>query len=155
MSMRTKAILVTVAVAIPAFLLVGFFFPPPPGPGPSSGQLPFFVVMDALDSLLLGAGIAFIAFGWSAVRRVAVASRAHAFAIYGALAWLMVSWYPHIGLHMSSFGSSFFGVLVIDYVFHVPLFIAAMVLIWGFVGMLRNRSIDVHTVVTEGELSAR
>ena len=60
-----------------------------------------------------------------------------------------------IGLHMSSFGSSFFGVLVIDYVFHVPLFIAAMVLIWGFVGMLRNRSIDVHTVVTEGELSAR
>lgn len=155
MSTRTKAILVTVAVAIPAFLLVGVFFPPPPGPGPSSGQLPFFVVTNVLDSLLLGAGIAFIAFGWSAVRRVTAASRAHALAIYAALAWLMVSWYPHIGLHTSAFGSNFFGVLVIDYVFHVPLFITSMVLIWGFVGMLRNRSIDAHTAVIEGELSAR
>lgn len=143
MSTRTKAILVTVAVAIPAFLLVGVFFPPPPGPGPSSGQVPFFVVISALDSLLLGAGVAFIAFGWNLVRRVAPASRARAVAIYVTLAWLMVSWYPHIGLHTSIFGSDFFGILVIDYVFHVPLYIGAMVLIWGFLGLLRDRPVSV------------
>lgn len=143
MSTRTKAILVTVAVAIPAFLLVGVFFPPPPGPGPSSGQVPFFVVISALDSLLLGAGVAFIAFGWNLVRRVAPASRARAVAIYVTLAWLMVSWYPHIGLHTSIFGSDFFGILVIDYVFHVPLYIGAMVLIWGFLGLLRDRPVGV------------
>ncbi len=143
MSTRTKAILVTVAVAIPAFLLVGVFFPPPPGPGPSSGQVPFFVVISALDSLLLGAGVAFIAFGWNLVRRVAPASRARAVAIYVTLAWLMVSWYPHIGLHTSILGSDFFGILVIDYVFHVPLYIGAMVLIWGFLGLLRDRPVSV------------
>ncbi len=124
MSIRTKAILVTVAVAIPAFLLVRVLFPPPPGPGPSSDQVPFFVVLSVLDSLLLGAGIAFIAFGWPAVRRVAPPSRVGAFMIFATLAWMMVSWYPHVGLHSSALGSSFFGILVIDYVFHVPLFIA-------------------------------
>ncbi len=146
MSTRTKAIVVALAVAIPAFLLVRVFFPPPPGPGPSSGQAPFFVVISALDSLLLGAGVAFVAFGWNVVRRVAPASRGRAVAIYVTLAWLMVSWYPHIGLHTSRFGSDFFGILVIDYTFHLPLYIAAMVLIWGFLGLLHDRPIGV----TEG-----
>ncbi|MGH3990606.1 MAG: hypothetical protein ACRDTZ_25305 [Pseudonocardiaceae bacterium] len=149
MSTRTKAIVVTVAVAIPAFLLVGVFFPPPSGPGPSSGQLPFFVVLSALDSLLLGVGVAFVAFGWNMARRVAPASRARWLAIYVALAWLMVSWYPHIGLHTSNFS----GILVIDYVFHLPLFIAPLLLIWGFLGLLHDRPIGV----TEGKhpMSAR
>ncbi|MDQ4103197.1 MAG: hypothetical protein M3186_05645 [Actinomycetota bacterium] len=155
MSTRIKAILVTLAVAIPAFLLVREFFPPPPGPGPSSGQLPFFIVLSALDSLLLGAGIAFIAFGWPMVRRVGPASRAGALAIYVTLAWLMVSWYPHIGLHTSVFGSNFAGLLVIDYVFHVPLFIAPLVLIWAFAGLLDDRSRDMPTALTEDTLSTR
>lgn len=155
MSTRIKAILLAVTVAIPAFLLAGVFFPPPPGPGPSSGQVPYFVVLSVLDSLLLGAGIAFIAFGWAAVRRAAPASRPRAVAIYVILAWLMVSWYPHIGLHSSGFGSNFFGLLVIDYVFHVPLIIAPVVLAWGFAGLLHGRSTDVQAAVSGGELSTR
>lgn len=155
MSTGTKAILLTFAVALPAFLLIGVFFPPPPGPGPSSDQVPFFVVLSVLDSLLLGAGIAFITFGWTAVRRAAPESRTRALAIYVTLAWLMVSWYPHLGLHASAFGSDFFGILVIDYIFHVPLIIAPLVLAWGFAGLLHGRSGNVQTAVPGGKLRTR
>lgn len=153
MSTRTKAILLTFAVAIPAFLLIEVLFPPPPGPGPSSSQVPFFVVLSALDSLLLGAGIAFIAFGSTAVRRAAPESRTRALAIYVTLAWLMVSWYPHLGLHASAFGSDFFGILVIDYIFHLPLLISPLVLVWGFAGLIHDRS--VQPAVPGGKLSSR
>lgn len=140
MSTRAKVILVTLVVAVPAFLLAKVLFPPPAGPGPSSGQQPWFILLSALDSMLLGLGVAFTAFGWKAVRRVSPTSRPRALAIYLSLAWLMLSWYPHIGLHGSAFGSTFSGLLVIDYLFHVPLFVAPLVLIWGFAGLLQERS---------------
>lgn len=155
MSTRVKAILLTFTVAIPAFLLIGVLFPPPPGPGPSSGQVPYFVALSALDSVLLGAGIAFIVFGWSAVRRLAPESRARAIAMFVALAWLMVSWYPHIGLHTSAFGSDFTGILVIDYLFHVPLIISTLVLVWGFAGLLRNPAINVRAMIPHSDLANR
>lgn len=117
--------------------------------------MPFFVILSALDSLLLGAGIAFIAFGWPAVRRAAAESRVRALAIYVTLAWLMVSWYPHIGLHASAFGSNFFGILVTDYIFPVPLVIAPLVLAWGFVGLLHDRSGNMQAAVPGDKLSAR
>jgi hypothetical protein len=151
MSTRTKVILVTLVVAVPAFLLAKVLFPPPAGPGPSSGQQPWFILLSVLDSVLLGLGVAFAAFGWTAVRRVSPMSRPRALGIYLSLAWLMLSWYPHIELHGSAFGSTFFGLLVIDYLFHVPLFIAPLVLIWGFAGLLHERT----TVASQGtELAA-
>lgn len=145
MATRTKAILLTFAVAIPAFLLAETFFPPPPGPGPTDGQLPFFIILAALDSLLLGIGVAFLVFAWPVIRRAAPSSRSDALAIYLTLAFLMVTWYPHLGLHSSAFGADFSGLLVIDYVFHLPLIIAPLVLIWGFVGILRDRPVDART----------
>ena len=138
MSVRVKAAVLVLAVAVPAFLLAPVLFPPPPGPEPSSAQLPFFIALSAFDSLLLGVGVAFVVFGWPLVRRVAPDSRARAVAMFVAVAWLTLSWYPHIGLHSSGFGASFAGLLAIDYGFHVPTYIIGLMLIWGLSSYLQG-----------------
>ncbi len=139
MSTRTKAVLVTLAVAVPAFLLTPVLFPPPPGPAPSAGQLPFFLALSVLDSLLLGAGVAFLIFGWPVVRRLTRGDRARALAIYLPVGYLMVSWWLHINLHQSA-PFTFENILAIDYAFHVPLFVVPFVLIWGLAGVVRDAS---------------
>jgi hypothetical protein len=139
MSIRLKAAATTLAVAVPAFLAAPILFPPPPGPPPTSTQLVSLEVLTASDSLLLGMGIAFVGFGWPLVRHAA-GSRVRASAMFLAIAWLTISWYPHVGLHGSAFGATLPGVLAIDYGFHVPLYLTAVVLIWGLLGYLRDNA---------------
>jgi hypothetical protein len=143
-STRTKAILVTLAVAVPAFLLTPVLFPPPPGPAPSAGQLPFFLALSVLDSLLLGAGVAFLIFGWPVVSRLTRGNRARALAIYLPVGYLMVSWWLHINLHQST-PFTFENVMAIDYAFHVPLFVVPFVLIWGLAGVVRDATGSTST----------
>jgi hypothetical protein len=140
MSARLKVALVMLLVAVPAFLVAPALFPPPTGPGPSAGQLPFFMLLRAFDALLLGAGVAFVLFGWPMVRRVSPDSRVRAVALFAAVAWVTISWYPHIGLHGSVVGSTFGGLLAIDYLFHVPLYIVSVTLIWALIGYLKAQS---------------
>jgi hypothetical protein len=138
MSTTAKAAVLALVIAVPAFLLAPMLFPPTPGPGPSSTQMPFFILLTVFDSLLLGIGVAFVVFGWPLVRRVAPGSRAIATAMFIGVAWLTISWYPHIGLHTSAFGSTFGGLLVIDYLFHVPLYVVGLLLIWGLASYLQS-----------------
>lgn len=138
MSTTAKAAVLALVIAVPAFLIAPMLFPAPPGPGPSSTQMPFFVLLTVFDSLLLGIGVAFVVFGWPLVRRVAPGSRAVATALFIGVAWLTISWYPHIGLHTSAFGSTFGGLLVIDYLFHVPLYVVGLLLIWGLASYLQS-----------------
>jgi hypothetical protein len=138
MSTTAKAAVLALVIAVPAFLIAPMLFPPAPGPGPSSTQMPFFLLLTVFDSLLLGIGVAFVVFGWPLVRRVAPGSRAIATAMFIGVAWLTISWYPHIGLHMSAFGSTFGGLLVIDYLFHVPLYVVGLLLIWGLASYLQS-----------------
>jgi hypothetical protein len=138
MSTKAKAAALALVIAVPAFLLAPILFPPPPGPGPSSAQMPFFLLLTVFDSLLLGIGVAFVVFGWPLVRRVAPGSRAIAMAMFIGVAWLTISWYPHIGLHTSAFGSTFGGLLFIDYLFHVPLYVVGLLLIWGLASYLQG-----------------
>lgn len=137
MSTRVKAVLLTLLIAVPAFLLNPVLFPPPAGaPAPTASQALLLQLLTAFDSLLLGAGVAFVVFGWPLVSRCARGSRARAIALFVAVAWLTISWYPHIGLH-TSIGNTFAGILAIDYGFHVPLYIIAVMMIWGLAGYLQ------------------
>src|SRR5688572_30604229 len=70
MSTRLKVILVTLVVAIPAFLSARTIWPPnPSNPVPTATQLPLFIVLSALEALLLGLGVAFLIFGFPLVLR--------------------------------------------------------------------------------------
>jgi hypothetical protein len=98
-----KVLLVTVLIAAPAMVLGPVIWPPAEGgPGPTGGQLPFFIFLALMESVLLGLGISFLLFGLPAVRRVSPDSRLRAWAMYVTIGWLMVSWWPHDNRHINN-----------------------------------------------------
>ena len=52
--------------------------------------------------------------------------------MYLSIAWLMISWWPHIGMHVHNAPDNLQGLIYIDYLFHVPLMIAGAVLAYCF-----------------------
>lgn len=133
MKARTAVALVTLVVAVPAFALTPRLFPPSPHMTPTAAQVPFYVVLGGINALALGLGVAFLAYGLPSVRRFVPPGPDRAVAVYVAIAWLLVSWYPHGGLHASN-GMDTGPLLWIEYGFHIPLVVAPLVLIWAVAG---------------------
>lgn len=121
-------IVTIVVVAIPAFLLGPVIWPRAAlDTEPTGGQLAAFIALSAGDALFLGLGVAFLIFGYPALRRVSAGSRIRAWAMYISVGFLQVSWWPHLNMHASN-GDSLSGLLTIDLLFHVPLEITGAVL---------------------------
>jgi hypothetical protein len=140
-AMRTwiKVAAITLAVAVPAFFLGPILFPPADiGVEPTAGQMPLFLFLAVGDALLLGLGISFLLFGLSIMRRVSPDSRLRAWAMYLSIGYLMTSWWLHLNLHAYN-GFDLQGLLLIDYFFHLPLEVAAVVLAISFVSLVRSR----------------
>ncbi|HEX2729366.1 MAG TPA: hypothetical protein VHM16_06390 [Rubrobacteraceae bacterium] len=138
MKTRTKVAIITTLIAVPALLLSPVVFPPADiGVEPTSGQLPFFMFLGLTDALLLGMGISFLIFGLPVLRRVSPDSKARAWAMYLSIGYLTVSWWPHLGMHTSN-GFDLQGLLIIDYVFHLPLEVAGAVLAYCFFSLFRS-----------------
>jgi hypothetical protein len=124
-----KVLIVTLLVAVPAFILGPVLFPPADvGSEPSAAQILFFMFLSAADAILLGLGVSFLVFGLPVLRKVSPDSRSRAWAMYLAIGYLMVSWWPHLNLHISTPINDWQGLLYIDYFFHLPLEIASVVL---------------------------
>ena len=124
-----KVTIVTLMVAVPAFVLGPVLFPPADvGSEPSAAQIPFFMFLGAADAILLGLGISFLVFGLPVLRKVSPDSRLRAWAMYLAIGYLMVSWWPHLNLHISTPIDNWQMLLYIDFLFHLPLEIAGVVL---------------------------
>lgn len=138
MKTRTKIAAITIAVAVPAFLLGPVLFPPAEGgPTPTAEQVPFFLFLGVGNAILLGLGVAFLIFGLPVLRKVSPDSKARAWAMYLSIGYLMVSWWPHLGLHASN-GLDLQGLLYIDYLFHLPLEVAGVVLAYSFFSLFRS-----------------
>ena len=135
-----KVSLVTAVVGIPAFFLGPALFPPAAGgPSPTAGQLPYFLFLAVGDALLLGLGISFLLFGFPVMRKVSPDSRLRAWTMYLSIGYLMVSWWPHLNLHVHN-GSNLQGLLYIDFIFHLPLEIAGVALALCFISLMRSRA---------------
>ena len=135
-----KVLFVTALFSVPAFLLGPVIWPPAAGgPEPSAGQLPFFVVLFAIEALAFGLGISFLAFGLPLVRKAAGGSRLRAWAMYLSIGWLLVSWWPHENLHFHS-GMDLQGLLYIEYGFHMTLILSGLVLAYSFLSLVRGGS---------------
>jgi len=144
-----KVLIVTVLVAVPAFLLGPLLFPPAEGgPTPTAAQLPFFLFLAVGDALLLGLGISFLLFGFPVMRQVSPDSKARAWAMYLSIGYLMVSWWPHLNLHAHN-GMNLQGLLYIDYFFHLPLEIAGVVLALSFISLVTSRTAEEPAPVQE------
>jgi hypothetical protein len=134
-----KVLITTLLVAIPAFVLGPVLFTPADvGSAPSATQMPFFMFLAALDAILLGLGVSFLVFGLPLLREVSPDSRARAWAMYLSIGYLMVSWWPHLNLHMSAPIDDWQMLLYIDFLFHVPLEIAGVVLAYCAFSIFRS-----------------
>ncbi len=135
-----KVTLVTVVLGVAAMALGPILWPMAEGGvQPTAGQLVFFIVLEAIQSLTFGLGVSFLLFGLPTVRGASPNSRLMAWAMYLSIGWLLVSWWPHGHLHQVV-GENFQGLLYIEYGFHVTAILAGLVLAYGFLLLLRQQS---------------
>jgi hypothetical protein len=153
-----KALLITLATAVPAFILAPVIWPPNlHGDAPVGLQLLLFMLLAALDALTFGLGVAFICYGQPLVRRVADGSRATMWLSFIATAWLLISWWPHDNMHKHN-GMDLAGLLVIDYLFHVSMMVAGLILAYNLVRALQStqttgQSTNQHNVARRVAMS--
>jgi hypothetical protein len=131
-------VVLTLIIAVPAFLLNPIVWPPA-GPAPTAAQLPYLIALDVMQSLFLGLGVSFVLFGLPIMRRISPDSKTRAWAMYLCIGWLMLSWWPHIGMHVHNAPDNLQGIIYIDYLFHVPLMITVAVLAYCFFSLVRQR----------------
>ena len=133
-----------VVIALIAFLaspngpLGGFWRPAADMPVPTAGQLPLLIVLNVIEVLMFGLGIAFALFGYRLLRAAQVGSRALTLAAYVCIVWLLASWWPHDSLHIAN-GMAMNGLIGIEYGFHVTSMLAGAVVALFFLALLRQR----------------
>ena len=131
-----NATIITLLIGIPAFFLGPIIWTPHPNVKPTPTQIPFFMFLSFVESLLLGAGIAFIFFAWPKLKEAQQQSKNMNISAFVALSWLLVSWWPHDNWHIHN-GLDLEGLLLIDYIFHLSLIIASLVLVHYFMSELK------------------
>lgn len=135
--------IVTIVLAVIAFFLSpnaplgSFWLPEPHMPVPNAVQLPLFILLNVAEVVTFGIGVAFLFFGLPLMRRIAPASTGLTRAAQVSIAWLLLNWWPHDSLHVHN-GMELNGLLVIEYVFHVTLMIAGVILAWFFLTLQRR-----------------
>ena len=140
MKTKTKVVIVTLVLAIPALLLGRVIWPPDPVlPVPAGTQLPFFIFLAAVEAITFGLGVSFIIFGWPLLKRVPEEWQTKARWSFIALSWMLVSWWPHDNLHQH-IGMDLQGLLYIEYGFHLTLIISSFILAYSLVSLLRKYS---------------
>jgi len=137
-----KVLVVTVLVAILAFMLGPIIWPPAEGsPSPTATQIPFLLFLSLVQATVLGLGVSFLTFGLPVMRRISPESKVRAWAMYLSIGYLMVSWWPHLNMHASN-GIDFQGLLYIDLFFHLPLEVAGVALALSFISLMRSRAAE-------------
>jgi len=141
-----KVTIVTLLVAVPAFLLapngpLGVFWDPhPETPNPTGVQVPLYILLGLINAVVLGLGVSFLLFGYPLVSAVGGASRRLTRAAHIAIGWVLVSWWLHDNLHMV-IGMELGGLLGIEYGFHVTLMIAGVTTAAFFLKALRGQEL--------------
>ena len=143
MKILPKMLLITLIIGVPAFLLGPVIWPPSPDVQPTRAQLPYLIVLSAIEALVFGFGIAFIFYGRRLVKRLAGETGTAAGAMYGSLAWLLVSWWPHDNLHIHN-ALNINGLIIIDYAFHLTLIGAGLVLAYSFFALFKPAGEEIE-----------
>lgn len=138
MNTRTGVIAITLLVGIATFLLTRVIWPDTAGgPELTGTQLLLFIVLGVADSLLFGLGVAFLIYGLPLVQRLAPRAPALAWLTYLSIAFQLLSWWPHSNSHRVA-GENLGVILAIDYAFHVPLQLGALIIATFFVTVGRE-----------------
>jgi hypothetical protein len=155
--MRTsvKFALITLAAAVPAFLLSPILFPPNPNvPPPAPELIPYFILISVAETLFFGVGVAFLILGLPLLRRVARVSGTSAVPPYLAIGYLTASWWPHLGMHAVA-GMDFDKLILVDYGFHLPYILSAVVVAYFFYRTLQAAIVRTPSSVVTTRAAAR
>ncbi|MBI2134832.1 hypothetical protein HYU09_02500 [Candidatus Woesearchaeota archaeon] len=132
-----KALLITIIFGVPAYFLAPMIWPTSSEMVPTQAQEPFYVLLEVIEALFFGLGMAFIILGWPLVRKFSLKNRINAIFAYFSISWLLVSWWSHDAFHRHN-AMEPLGLLLIEYEFHVTLMIAGLLLAYSFFGFLKN-----------------
>lgn len=143
--------IVTVGLGLLAFLaspgspLGGFWgTTPEAGPQPSGSQIFLFIFLGAIQSLVGGLGVAFLIFGFPLVNSFTPAHRGLARLTHLAIAWSLLSWWPHGNFHQTLAADNIGGLLAIEYGFHLTLIIAGLIVAYFFGVVARQTRMQVR-----------
>jgi hypothetical protein len=137
------ALALTLVLAVLAVLAnpsgpLGFFWRPSPHmPAPTGIELPLGLILKIAEGLTFGLGVSFLVFGFPMVRAISPASLGLTRAVHVSIAWLLLNWYPHDSLHIHN-GMDLGGLLTLEYVFHITLMIAGVILARFFLSLLQR-----------------
>jgi hypothetical protein len=133
---RWQVILTILVVGIAALLLGRVIWQDTPGAaGPPAAVLPVFVLVSALEALLFGVGVAFVIFArrWLGANRSRLATAA-----FVAIAWTLVSWWPHDNFHRVS--HDWYSLAAIEVGFHLTLIASIVIIALYFLRTLRAQA---------------
>ncbi len=139
-----KMLLITLIVGVPAFFLGPVIWPPSPDIQPTQAQMPFLIVLSAVEALAFGFGVAFILYGGRLIKRLAGGVGKAAGAMHGSLAWILVSWWPHDNLHIHN-ALNVNGLIVIEYLFHFTVIVAGLVIAYSFFALFKPATEGIET----------
>ena len=131
-------VLLWAAASIP----IGLAIWPPAAGSPPGRVLPVLMLVGAVEGAAFALGIVFLVLGGRLLRAVGRWTRLST-AAYVGIAWLLVSWWPHDGLHRSGFGQTFTGLAAVDVAFHTTLIVATGVVTVFYVRTLRSFSASI------------
>ncbi len=138
MSTKSKTIIVTIICAIAAFLLGPKLWPHSMEMGtPTSGQLPFFIILSGAEAVIFGLGVSFLTLGWKKAKELSGRYGNKVIWSFFSLGWMLISWWPHDNLH-GHIGMNLQKLLYIEYSFHFTLMIASVVVVWTLIGIVKK-----------------
>ncbi len=136
-----KVLLVTLLFGLPTIPLGRVLWPDPMATtsgmaanGPTTPQLAMLIGVALFEAAAFGLGVAFLVFGLPLVRRATGGNAPLTWATFAAIAWSLLSWWPHDNLHRvtNDLGS----LIGIEYTFHTTLIIGAAVIAVTFLRLV-------------------
>jgi hypothetical protein len=133
---RWQVAVTILAAGVPAFLLGPVIWPGAPGAAnPPAPVVPVFIVVSGVEALLFGVGVAFVAFGrrWLGADHSKLATAA-----FVAIAWSLVSWWPHDNFHRVS--HDWYSLAALEVGFHLTLIASIVIIALYFLRTLRAQA---------------
>ena len=119
--------IVALVVAAGSFALSRVLWPDLPDmPMPTGAQLPYLMGVGIFESLAFGVGVSFLIFGWNFLKGKSMME----WLAFLSTAWLLVSWWPHDNLHRTTAMGDYWGLIRLEWGFHVTLVIAGAIVAW-------------------------
>jgi len=111
---------------------------------PSGPQRLLFILLSVIQSLSFGLGIAFLLFGFSQASARTTANPGLARVTQLAIAWSLISWWPHSSFHQTLSAENISGLLAVEYAFHATLILPGLIVMYFFVKILQPDKMLSH-----------